>query len=94
MGIVSEGWVAPYDEKDWRSGRCLGQHGFDNQLASMRAIFLGRGPRFAPGRSIPTLRNVEVRRRASLNAYDCTPWGECTLLRTLGYSVCVIAPFT
>jgi len=58
--LVGEGWVAPYDENDWRSGRCLGQHGFDNQLASMRAIFLGRGPRFAPGRSIPTLMNVEV----------------------------------
>jgi predicted AlkP superfamily pyrophosphatase or phosphodiesterase len=37
-----------------------GNHGFDNQIASMRAIFLARGPDFIPNKRIAALNNVDV----------------------------------
>jgi predicted AlkP superfamily pyrophosphatase or phosphodiesterase len=38
----------------------LGSHGYDNDLPSMRALFIANGPAFAGGRRLPTFDNVDV----------------------------------
>lgn len=37
-----------------------GEHGYDNALPSMRALFIANGPAFLPGRKIETFDNVSV----------------------------------
>lgn len=40
---------------------CGGSHGFDNAYQAMAALFIGRGPRFAPGALVPGFTpNVEL----------------------------------
>ncbi|MDE2403440.1 MAG: alkaline phosphatase family protein [Sphingomonadales bacterium] len=38
----------------------LGDHGYDNDLPSMRALFIGNGPAFPRGRRLPEFDNVDV----------------------------------
>jgi predicted AlkP superfamily pyrophosphatase or phosphodiesterase len=42
------------------SGSLKGNHGFDNQVESMRAIFLARGPDFNTNTIIEPVNNVDV----------------------------------
>ena len=37
-----------------------GNHGYDNDMPSMRALFIANGPAFAAGRTLPTFDNVDV----------------------------------
>jgi len=37
-----------------------GSHGYDNQHPAMQAIFIGQGPSFAAGRTIPAFANIEL----------------------------------
>jgi hypothetical protein len=37
-----------------------GNHGFDNSVVSMRAIFLARGPNFVQNGTIEKLNNVDI----------------------------------
>jgi hypothetical protein len=37
-----------------------GGHGYDNRLASMRAIFIAHGDRFKKGRVVAPFENVQV----------------------------------
>lgn len=61
VGIAADGWSIDVraNEARIRAGGIGGQHGYDNQLPSMQAIFLARGPRIVTGR-IPTFENIHV----------------------------------
>ncbi|MBA2457942.1 MAG: alkaline phosphatase family protein [Gemmatimonadales bacterium] len=62
VAIADEGWqirVPPEPGDDaWEPG--FGDHGYDDSLASMRAIFIGRGPGFRRGLVVPPFRNIHV----------------------------------
>jgi predicted AlkP superfamily pyrophosphatase or phosphodiesterase len=62
VAVADEGWLvtrrrAP-GAKPWTPGR--GDHGYDDTLPSMRAIFLGHGPGFQRGLVVPPFRNIHV----------------------------------
>ncbi len=62
VGVADEGWTVTTRERHqavrlrWNSGN----HGFDNALASMRAIFIARGPHFRRGAVVPPLENIHL----------------------------------
>ncbi|GBG78755.1 hypothetical protein CBR_g27979 [Chara braunii] len=58
LGLIAEGFGIRIERGDEHV--YLGQHGFDNNVSAMRAFFAARGPRFAPGRRVPSFRNLEV----------------------------------
>ena len=37
-----------------------GEHGYDNDQADMRALFIANGPAFAHGKVLPSFDNVDV----------------------------------
>jgi predicted AlkP superfamily pyrophosphatase or phosphodiesterase len=57
VAIADEGWIASV-----RSGGAgpLGMHGYPPDLASMRALFLARGPAFARGAVVPPFQNIHI----------------------------------
>lgn len=59
---MHEGWDAIEAEKlaKWPQDQTRGSHGYDPALASMRAIFLARGPAFKRGATIASFDNVDV----------------------------------
>lgn len=59
--LLDEGWTT--NTRSWleRGGAInRGSHGFDPSLASMRALFIARGPAFPHGRVVPAFDNVDV----------------------------------
>jgi predicted AlkP superfamily pyrophosphatase or phosphodiesterase len=62
VGMVDEGWAVTtrkylqahpkYPER--------GNHGFDNDLMSMRAIFIAHGPAFKKGAELPAVSNINI----------------------------------
>lgn len=58
IGLLDEGFKV--EQK--KSGRqeCGGAHGYDNEIFSMRTIFIGHGPQFASGRKVPSFENVQI----------------------------------
>ncbi|MDH3492968.1 MAG: ectonucleotide pyrophosphatase/phosphodiesterase [Acidobacteriota bacterium] len=64
--LPDEGWILTTREKleermdGKNSGSTTGSHGYDNQLESMRALFIGHGPAFKNGYVSEPFRNVEV----------------------------------
>jgi predicted AlkP superfamily pyrophosphatase or phosphodiesterase len=58
VALADEGWVIR-----WRTGSGsvgLGDHGYDDSLPSMRAIFLAHGPDFRRGAVVPAFRNIHL----------------------------------
>eukprot|EP00250_Pteridium_aquilinum_P017988 c23886_g1_i1 orf=47-1552(-) len=58
IGIVAEGYKLDWSRSSIK--QCGGAHGYDNELLSMRPIFVAHGPQFAKGRKLPTFVNVEI----------------------------------
>jgi predicted AlkP superfamily pyrophosphatase or phosphodiesterase len=63
--IADEGWALSSRERfrpvpASESIKFRGGHGFDNQLESMRAIFIGHGPAFKKGQVVEPFANVDV----------------------------------
>ena len=58
VGLADEGWVIRWRGRSARVG--LGDHGYDDSLASMRAIFIAHGPDFRRGIVVPEFRNIHV----------------------------------
>uniref|UniRef100_A0A7N0UVQ0 Uncharacterized protein n=1 Tax=Kalanchoe fedtschenkoi TaxID=63787 RepID=A0A7N0UVQ0_KALFE len=58
IGLLDEGFMV--EQKRTDSKACGGSHGYDNAVFSMRTIFIGHGPQFARGRSVPSFENVEI----------------------------------
>ena len=59
---MHEGWDA--GKREWLAKRTpspmRGSHGYDPELASMRAVFVAQGPAFREGLTIPAFDNVDV----------------------------------
>lgn len=58
IGIVEEGYTVEINRR--KGLKCGGEHGYDNELFSMRSIFIGHGPRFEKGKKINSFVNVEI----------------------------------
>jgi predicted AlkP superfamily pyrophosphatase or phosphodiesterase len=60
LALADEGWTITTREwlKDHKIS--LGQHGYDNNLPLMRAIFIAHGPAFRAGAKLPAFSNVNV----------------------------------
>jgi len=64
--LPSEGWTIStrkrFDEMKARTQNngLKGGHGYDNEFASMRAIFIGHGPAFKKGAVIEPFENIQV----------------------------------
>ncbi|HYE23903.1 MAG TPA: ectonucleotide pyrophosphatase/phosphodiesterase [Clostridia bacterium] len=61
IAVADEGWSI-VTRKQLAEGlrHSGGNHGFDNDLDSMRATFVARGPAFKPGSMLPVFSNVNV----------------------------------
>jgi len=59
---MHEGWdaLAGEDVPARHAGHVRGSHGYDPALASMRAVFIARGPSFVSGTTLPPFDNVDV----------------------------------
>jgi predicted AlkP superfamily pyrophosphatase or phosphodiesterase len=62
VAIADEGWVIRRRPHAGERPRPVGggEHGYDDSLPSMRAIFLAHGPRFRSGLVVPPFRNLHV----------------------------------
>ncbi len=60
--VADEGWTISNrkDQRTWRRRSTGGNHGYDNQSPSMRAIFIARGPDFKAGRVVEPFENVQI----------------------------------
>lgn len=64
--LPQEGWVAPNRERyekikaEGGLNNPRGEHGYDNQIESMRALFIARGAAIKKGRVIEPFENVQV----------------------------------
>ena len=63
--IADEGWALSSRERfrpvaASESIKFRGGHGFDNQLESMRALFIGHGAAFKKGQVVEPFANVDV----------------------------------
>ena len=61
VAIADDGWTIS-TRAQWatRPLTDLGNHGYDNELASMAGILVGVGPAFRPGAVAPPLQNIHV----------------------------------
>ncbi len=57
VAVADEGWIATAGSG---GPGPLGMHGYPPDLASMRGLFLGRGPAFARGVVVPPFQNIHV----------------------------------
>jgi predicted AlkP superfamily pyrophosphatase or phosphodiesterase len=62
IGIAGDGWkISRRETKNTAEDfRATGDHGYDNQLASMRAIFIARGPAFKTGLVTAPFQNIHL----------------------------------
>ncbi|HKQ74826.1 MAG TPA: ectonucleotide pyrophosphatase/phosphodiesterase [Blastocatellia bacterium] len=67
VAIVEEGWLMTSRERYRAPGsaangavRFRGEHGYDNQLESMRALFVAHGPAFKKEKVVEPFENVDV----------------------------------
>lgn len=60
--VADDGWTITRsgDQNAWRSRDHGGNHGFDNQLASMRATFIAHGPAFKSGVLVEPFENIHL----------------------------------
>lgn len=61
VAVAEEGWTFETRERmaRWKDPH-LGNHGFENDLESMRAIFIADGPGFKGGSTLPAFPNVDI----------------------------------
>jgi predicted AlkP superfamily pyrophosphatase or phosphodiesterase len=61
VAIADEGWTIAWRDttgtKRWTE---KGNHGYDNSLPVMRAIFIAHGPAFRQGVSVPAFSNIHI----------------------------------
>jgi predicted AlkP superfamily pyrophosphatase or phosphodiesterase len=60
VAIADEGWTIAQRTASGQSTIILGNHGFDDTLSTMRAIFIAHGPAFRRGTTVPPFRNIHV----------------------------------
>ncbi|MGH2707223.1 MAG: alkaline phosphatase family protein, partial [Actinomycetota bacterium] len=62
VALADEGWTiewraAAAETRAWNS---FGDHGYDDSLPVMRAIFIAHGPAFRRGLVVPPFRNIHI----------------------------------
>jgi predicted AlkP superfamily pyrophosphatase or phosphodiesterase len=60
VGIADEGWLVGTRAAAAAHGFPSGEHGYDNALTSMRAIFIAAGPAFKRGYTAEAFQNIHV----------------------------------
>jgi predicted AlkP superfamily pyrophosphatase or phosphodiesterase len=61
VALADEGWtITRRTAKQPAPTIILGNHGYDDALASMRAFFVARGPAFRHGLRVPAFRNIHL----------------------------------
>jgi predicted AlkP superfamily pyrophosphatase or phosphodiesterase len=61
MAIADAGWMIAQRTREEPSPEIiLGNHGYDDTLPDMRAIFVAHGPAFKRGVTVPRFRNIHV----------------------------------
>jgi predicted AlkP superfamily pyrophosphatase or phosphodiesterase len=61
VAIADPGWTIARRTAEVRSPKIiLGNHGYDDSLSTMRAIFIAHGPAFRRGVVVPPFRNIHV----------------------------------
>nr|MBA2304572.1 alkaline phosphatase family protein [Acidobacteriota bacterium] len=61
VAIADQGWtIARRPAANAPAEIILGNHGYDDSLSAMRAIFIARGPAFRRGVTVPPFRNIHV----------------------------------
>jgi predicted AlkP superfamily pyrophosphatase or phosphodiesterase len=59
--LADEGWtITRRTAEEPAPNIILGNHGYDDALPSMRALFVARGPAFPRGLRIPAFRNIHI----------------------------------
>ncbi|PVD29810.1 hypothetical protein C0Q70_09067 [Pomacea canaliculata] len=58
--MADEGWQLTSDIASVRRGNTLGEHGYSNELPSMKPIFFARGPNFQTGVRTTSIRSVDI----------------------------------
>ena len=62
--LLADGWRIRshtlFAERPWAGSDNRGSHGYDPCLPSMRALFIGNGPAFVPGRVVEPFQNIHV----------------------------------
>ena len=59
--LAEEGWnITTHPREKAATTPHLGNHGFDNQLLSMGALFIASGPAFKSGVVVPPFQNIHV----------------------------------
>jgi hypothetical protein len=60
VAIADEGWTIAQRTANGQPTIILGNHGFDDTLSTMRAIFIAHGPAFRRGITVPPFRNIHL----------------------------------
>jgi ectonucleotide pyrophosphatase/phosphodiesterase family protein 5 len=62
IGIADEGWkISRHGMRNALEGfYTSGEHGYDNQLAAMRAIFIAHGPAFKSRLVVEPFQNIHI----------------------------------
>jgi predicted AlkP superfamily pyrophosphatase or phosphodiesterase len=60
VAIADEGWTIAQRTANGQATIILGNHGFDDTLSTMRAIFIAHGPAFRRGITVAPFRNIHV----------------------------------
>ncbi|XP_076439474.1 bis(5'-adenosyl)-triphosphatase enpp4-like [Babylonia areolata] len=58
--ISEEGWTLSSDMNETLDWNPKGNHGYSNDLPSMKPIFFARGPDFRKGVNLPSIRSVDI----------------------------------
>ena len=64
--VPQAGWrlMQQHRQQQWlaehSAAQISGSHGYDNEHPAMQAIFIGQGPSFAAGRTIPAFANIQL----------------------------------
>jgi len=59
--LADDGWIiTTHDDDAKRKHFSLGEHGYDNDDPTMRALFVAHGPAFKAGLRVPEFDNVDV----------------------------------
>jgi len=60
--VADEGWTisSRKDQRTWGRRSTGGNHGYDNQSSSMRAIFIAHGPQFKAGKVVGPFENIQI----------------------------------
>ncbi len=58
--IADEGWTIRKNKGFITDPKIFGDHGYNNELQSMQAIFLGKGPALKVGYERPTVENIHI----------------------------------